>query len=296
MRPEWPASVVCIGTFDGVHLGHQEVIRQAVLLAQSRELPCVVVTFDRHPAAVLSPDRKPPALASLEENLAQFDELGTSATVILPFNLELSETPAADFLQGILVNILRASCLVVGHDFALGKGREGTGEWLSRRIETIVVPPVAIGGLRVSSSDVRQAVLTGDVERAKLLLGRPFSLHGVVVGGQKLGRELGYPTLNLARSFDQALPTDGVYAGSCRTAFGIFKAAISIGMRPSVDDSGMRLIEAYLLDYPGDSLYGRDVTLHFSKRLRGQERYESLEALKDQIAHDVAAVASANAE
>ena len=291
MHPEWPASVVCIGTFDGVHLGHQEVIRQAVKLAAERELPCVVVTFDRHPAATLAPERKPPALASLEENLAEFDELGTAATVILSFNHALSETSADDFLNNILVGVLKASCLVVGHDFALGKGREGTGEWLSRQIETVIVPPVELNGIRVSSSDVRRAVLSGNVAVARNLLGRPFSLHGVVVGGQKLGRDLGYPTVNLARSFDQALPTDGVYAGACRTAFGTFRAAISIGIRPTVDDSGKRLIEAFLLDYTGQPLYGRDVTLRFWDRLRGQERYESVEALKAQIACDVAAIA-----
>lgn len=291
MHPEWPASVVCIGTFDGVHLGHQEVIRRAVKIAAERELPCVVVTFDRHPAAILSPQRKPPALASLEENLAEFDELGAAATVILSFNRALSQTSAEDFLQQIIVGVLKASCLVVGHDFALGKDRQGTGEWLAERIETVVVPAFELDGIRVSSSDVRRAVLSGNVKVARRLLGRPFSLHGVVVGGQKLGRELGYPTVNLARSFDQALPVDGVYAGACRSAYGSFRAGISIGTRPTVDDSGKRLIEAYLLDYPGRPLYGRDVTLRFWDRLRDQERFDSFEALKEQVSRDVAVIA-----
>lgn len=292
MHPEWPASVVCIGTFDGVHRGHQEVIRRAVHIAAERELPCVVVTFDRHPAAILAPERKPPALASLEENLAEFELLGAAATVILPFDRVLSQTTATDFLDRILVGILRASCLVVGHDFALGHDREGTGDWLRARMETVVVPAFELDGVRVSSSDVRRAVLTGDVATACRLLGRPFALHGVVVGGNRLGRELGYPTINLARSFDQALPTDGVYAGACRTRFGDFRAAISIGIRPTVEDEGRRLIEAYLIDYPGHSLYGRDVTLRFWQKLRGQEKFESLDALKIQMARDVATVAA----
>ena len=291
MHPEWPSAIVCIGTFDGVHLGHQAVIRRAVTLAAERELPCVVVTFDRHPSAILAPDRKPPALASLEENLAEFADLGAAATVILSFKKSLSETSASEFLQHILRGSLKASCLVVGHDFALGRGREGSGEWLAQHIETIIVPPVELNGTRVSSSDVRRAVLSGNVQTARTLLGRPFSLQGVVVGGQKLGRNLGYPTVNLARSFDQALPVDGVYAGACRTPHGLFRAAISIGTRPTVEEAGKRLIEAFLLEYSGQALYGRDVTLRFFDRLRGQERYESFEALTAQIELDVAAAA-----
>jgi len=213
LRAEWRKSVACVGTFDGVHLGHQAVIREAISQAQDKELPCVLVTFDRHPAAILAPARCPKSLAGLQENLEVFRELGVSATVVLPFDAELSRMSAERFLREILIGAVRASSLVVGHDFAMGNGREGNTDWLASRLPTTVVKPFEIDGVRVSSSAIRRMVSEGQVEDAARLLGRPFALSGVVVGGQKLGRQLGFPTANIARSFDQAVPAQGIYAG-----------------------------------------------------------------------------------
>jgi riboflavin kinase / FMN adenylyltransferase len=179
----------------------------------------------------------------------------------------------------------------VGHDFAFGKGREGTTEWLKPRIETEVVPPFEVDGHRVSSSLIRQAVADGNLVSASKWLGRNFSITGAVVSGQKLGRQLGYPTINIARSYDGVLPKDGIYAGLAHTARGDFRAAISIGMRPTVEGD-QRTLEAYLLDYPGQEIYGTSVDLEFHRRLRGEEKFDSLEALKHQIALDVSAVAN----
>ncbi|MBX3119892.1 MAG: bifunctional riboflavin kinase/FAD synthetase [Fimbriimonadaceae bacterium] len=288
LQAEWPKALVCVGTFDGVHLGHQAVIRQSVSHAREAQEPAILVTFDRHPAAVLAPERCPPAIASIPANLRMFESLSVAVTVMLPFTYDLSQTSAEDFYQTILVNKLRASAIVVGHDFAFGHGRLGTAEWLKERIETTIVPPFELDGLRVSSSAIRAAILDGRVEHARRWLGRPFELFGVVVPGQRLGRTIGYPTANLARSFNQAVPRDGVYACEAQTDFGVFRAAVGIGVRPTIESDGQRTIEAYLLDFPGTSLYGTSMSLRFLKRLRNEERFDSVEALKVQMESDVA--------
>ncbi|MGV3618656.1 MAG: bifunctional riboflavin kinase/FAD synthetase [Fimbriimonas sp.] len=286
LRAEWPRAVVCVGTFDGVHLGHQAVIRRAVADAREAELPCILVTFDRHPASILAPSKTPPSLASTGENLQRFEALGVTLVLILPFDAALSRMSADQFLEEILRKGVKAERIVVGHDFAMGNGREGTTEWLAARIPTDVVPPFELEGHRVSSSDIRRAVLAGDVEHAHALLGRPYELEGTIVGGQRLGRELGFPTANLARSANQALPADGVYAGWFESPHGRHRAATSVGTRPAVGGN-TRTVETYLLDYPGDSLYGLPVRLEFHRRLRDEWNFPSLEALKDQIAADV---------
>lgn len=288
---EWPESIVCIGTFDGVHRGHQALIQTAVSQARDRELPAVIVTFDRHPAAILAPDRKPASLGTLEQNVIAMRHLGAGVCVILPFNDVLRQTPAEHFLERILRVKLHASSLVVGHDFALGRDRVGTAEWLAERIPTTILPPVEEAGVRISSSAIRAAIAAGRVEEAAGYLGRPYALRGVVIGGQKLGRTLGYPTINLARSTDQAIPADGVYAGRAVTPQGEYRAAISIGMRPAVHGTH-RTVEAFLLDYPGESLYGQAVELSFVARLRDELPFESLDDLVAQMAKDVALTAT----
>jgi riboflavin kinase/FMN adenylyltransferase len=286
---EWPSSVVCIGTFDGIHRGHQRVIETAVARAREAEIPAVAVTFDRHPAAILAPSRRPPYIASLEEDLAEFARLGVAATVVLPFNASLSRMSASEFLNEILIGKIRASEVVIGHDFALGNGREGTAEWLAQRIPTTPVPGFEWLGERVSSSRIREFVASGEITRANECLGRPFRITGVVVNGQKLGRELGFPTANLARAFDQITPRDGVYAAVAETPMGRFGAALAIGMRPAVQGTS-RTIEAYLLDYPGDSLYGSVISLELMSFVRPEANFPNLDALVVQMDQDVAQV------
>lgn len=283
---EWSAADACVGTFDGVHLGHQEVIRTALARAKSAERPCVLVTFDRHPAAVLAPDKKPPSVGTLEQNLAVFRSLGVAVCVVLHFDQDLANVSAQSFLDEILIGRLHAVELVVGHDFAMGKGRVGDPAWLAQRIATTVVPPFELDGRRVSSTEVRNSVGAGDVENAARLLGRAFAVQGVVVPGQKLGRELGFPTANIAKSTEQVTPADGVYAGVCRTPHGAFRAAISLGVRPAVKGT-TRTLEAYLLDYPGEPLYGQAVELAFCERIRDEQDFADLASLKEQIAKDV---------
>ena len=289
LKPEWEKAVVCIGTFDGVHVGHQQVIGAAVERAKELEIPVIVVTFDRHPAVILNPSKAPKAIASLKMNLEQLQQHGVGLTVVLPFNAWLSRMSAQEFFDSILLEKLRATCLVVGHDFAMGNGREGNTEWLEKHIETIVVPPFEIDGLRVSSSAIREYVGTGELEKANRLMGRGFEVQGFVDHGQKLGRTLGFPTANIARSFDQVMPCDGVYAAWFFVNGKKFKAALAIGTRPAVGGKE-RTIEAFLLDYPGDSLYGQHIRVRLEKFLRPEANFDSLDSLKVQMAKDVESV------
>lgn len=286
---EWPKAVVCVGTFDGVHLGHQAVIAEGLRQARAAELPLVVATFDRHPAATLAPDRCPKSLAPLEENLRQFEKLGVSATVVLPFDAAMASMEAEAFLEEILKKALRADRLVVGHDFAMGRGRVGTPEWLAGRLPTTVLAPFEQNGVRVSSSEIRRAVAAGEMEHAADLLGRPFALTGVIVGGQKLGRTLGFPTANLARTIDGVIPADGVYAAWFHAPAGRFPAALAIGTRPAVG-GGPRSIEAFLIEYGGASLYGQACRIEVIEMLREERNFPSLEALVEQMNRDVSEV------
>jgi riboflavin kinase/FMN adenylyltransferase len=283
---EWQQSVLCVGTFDGVHLGHREVIRTAVREAKRREQPCVLVTFDRHPAAILSPENKPPCLSTLEQNLAIFQSLGVSVAVILAFDKELSECSAADFLGEILIARLKATSIVIGHDFAMGHNRVGNPEWLRGRIETTVAPAFEVEGARVSSSAIRRLVSVGDVRQAAKLLDRPYEISGVVVKGLQLGRTLGYPTANIGRSYDQAFPANGVYAGRFTALGQSFMAAVAIGVRPAIGGTD-KILEAYLLDYHGGNLYGSSCRLTLETRLRDERDFPDLESLSQQIGEDV---------
>lgn len=286
LRPEWSEAVACIGTFDGAHWGHQEVISTSVRQAAERELPSVLITFDRNPLSVLSPDRAPRCIAPLADNLHSFKKLGVGIVLVLPFDESLSKMSAQAFLDKILLLGVRASSLVVGHDFAMGHDRTGTTDWLQERIPTTVVPPLETHGKRISSSLIRSAVEDGNLEEAKMMLGRPFTVSGVVVKGRQLGRTIGFPTANVARSIDQVLPPDGVYASRLKCAFGAFLAATNIGFRPTVSGLG-RTIESHILDFPAVNLYGHEVHVQFEHFLRPESKFDSLEALKLQLAFDV---------
>lgn len=286
LRPEWSGSVVGIGTFDGVHAGHQALIREAVRLGRERHQPSIVLTFDRNPLAVLAPERCPAPLASLEQNLAALSTLGVAVAIVLPFTPETARTSEEEFFRNAIVEALRGEVVVVGHDFRFGHDRAGSADWLRERIATVVIPPILHGGERISSTRIRTLVAAGRLEEAAELLGRPFAIPGVVIAGEQLGRRLGYPTLNLARSAPLVMPPDGVYAGSAETPFGTFAAAVSIGLRPTVGGRH-RTIEAYLIDYPGDDLYGRSVELALLHRLRDEMSFPTLDDLRAQMARDV---------
>ncbi len=299
---------VTIGVFDGVHMGHRALIGQLISEARNRNLTATVITFANHPQSVLSPP-SPPLLTTVEERLELLAELGVDETVVLPFTLELSRLTAEQFCREILVGKLACKLLVVGDDFALGYRREGTVAKLKELgkqlgFEVIVVSSFISEGTRVSSSEIRQLLLQGDVERANKLLGKPYRIVGDVVKGAGRGRKLGFPTINLKVEPEKLLPRFGVYAGkvsvaqSDKTNFALptphpaqnsFDAAAYIGQRPTFGETEP-VVEAYLLDFNGVISEGTKVALELIAFIRPDQKFDSADALIVQMSRDVQAV------
>lgn len=277
---------MCIGVFDGVHLGHQAVIGEAVSRAHVAGRPAVVVTFDRHPMAVLAPERKPKQVLPLQENILKIGGLGVDICAVAAFDRDLSTMTAESFFKEYLVAKLGAVEMVVGHDFAFGYQRQGTPQWLSQRVPTHVHPPLELDGSRISSSLVRAAIAEGRLADARRMLGSDYRFVGVVVRGQRLGSDLGVPTANLTPLCDQVLPGAGIYAGRAMCQGKVFNAAVSVGFRPTVAGAGFA-IEAHLMDYLGGDLYGRTVALDFVERLRDELTFENVEQMTDQMHMDI---------
>ncbi|MGI8924571.1 MAG: riboflavin biosynthesis protein RibF [Fimbriimonadales bacterium] len=286
LSPGWAESTVCIGVFDGVHLGHQSVIRAACDNARANSRPAVAVTFDRNPLAVLRPERCPKTILGQNAKLAKIAALGIDLTLVTTFDKSFSQMPAQEFLENELRARICAKKVVVGHDFALGKDRVGTAAWLSERIPTEILPPLEQRGRRVSSTEIRKDVAEGQVAEAAALLGGPYELAGIVAKGQQLGKKLGIPTANIVPIIDQVIPKDGIYACFGTAPQGRFQAAVSLGTRPAIEGAGFA-IEAHLLDFPDRDLYGRFLSLEFVARLRDELWFDSHENLVAQIRLDI---------
>lgn len=286
------ASAVAIGVFDGLHLGHQRVIGQVRSLASAHGARATIVTFDPHPALVLAPESAPLQLGTLEQRLEGFEALGVDQVRILHFTPAMAQESAQHFVERVLVGELRACCVVVGEDFHFGHDRGGNVALLSLEGEKhhfeVYAAPIYGGNQRWSSTAVRHALGSGDLFSANALLGRPFTLRGVVEHGDARGATLGFKTANLALDARQQLPALGIYAGAARTAPRTWwPASISVGTRPQFYDDGKVLVEVHLSDYDGD-LYGRDLDVAFMSRLRGEMTFASTEELVAQIEQDVA--------
>jgi riboflavin kinase/FMN adenylyltransferase len=265
---------VAIGTFDGVHLGHREVIRGMD----------TVLTFDPHPLAVIAPHALPKLLQPFPLKRDLIAGLGVDELVVIPFDRSFAEHSAEEFVEEVLVKRLNASHVSVGENFRFGKGAKGDAAFLRSRpeFETRVVPLVEVAGETVSSSHVRGLVAAGDVRGASEFLGGPFMFEGEVVHGDKRGRTLGMPTANLVPDDHLAVPGHGVYAGWAHGQ----PTAINVGVRPTFQTGRGLLIEAYLLDFDGD-LYGQTLRIAFIERLRGEKRFESVDELVGQMKRDV---------
>jgi riboflavin kinase/FMN adenylyltransferase len=274
---------VAVGTFDGVHLGHREVIAGAD----------TVLTFEPHPTAVVRPGAAPRLLTDLRRKAQLIESLGVQELVVIPFDDEFAARSARRFVDEVLVDVLGATHVAVGENFRFGHQARGDAELLraDARFQTRIVELLEVDGEVVSSSHIRGLLLGGAVEYAGHLLGDPFTIAGEVAHGDERGRELGYPTANLVPDPAFVTPGHGVYAALARTLDGGaavtgVPAAVSIGVRPTFVTGRGELIEAFLLDFDGD-LYGQTLELAFRKRLRGEKRFESVDALIDQMALDV---------
>jgi riboflavin kinase/FMN adenylyltransferase len=283
-------TVLTIGAFDGVHRGHQHLIGSAVRRAQTLGYQSAVLTFDPHPDLVIHPERDRHYLTSVDERAQLIAQLGVDLLIILPFTREVMAQTAQEFMSRIC-QALALRELWVGQDFALGRGREGDlprlrtiGQSLGYRVHP--VEPLLLDDTAVSSSRIRVALRAGDVDTSTTLLGRPFSLHGTVVEGDRRGRTIGFPTANVAVDSQHALPADGVYICHAWLGDQRFGAVTNVGVRPTFDGT-RRAVEAYLLDFV-DEIYGETLRLDFLHRLRGEQKFDGIAALIAQITSDVA--------
>ncbi len=284
-------TLLTIGVFDGVHLGHQKLIAELIRQAHKKSLPAGVITFRQHPEDLLSVGKKMPFLTDMKTRTALLKDLGVDFIIALTFNKDLAALGARQFIE-LLKQNLRMRGLVIGSDFALGKGREGDTEAIQKLgkemgFSVTIVPPLKINGQVVSSTAMRKALMEGNIDKIKELTGRPYSLHGKVVEGAGRGEGLGFPTANMDVKSGQALPPDGVYVGRTRFNGKTYQSMTNIGRNPTFGDVE-RSVESYLVDYHGD-LYGKEVRLDIVAHLREEKKFSSPTELKKQIALDIIA-------
>jgi riboflavin kinase/FMN adenylyltransferase len=291
------SAAVAIGVFDGVHRGHRHLIGHLVERGRHEGFAPLVVTFHPHPRSVLRPETPLTYLCGLEERVEFLRALGVDAVAVLAFTSELAQLSAREFVS-LVVEELRMKLLVVGSDFALGRGREGTTDVVARiggemGFVVDVVPLLAASGEadapsgKVGSTAVRHALERGDMETVASLLGRPFSLRGPVIKGAERGKGLGFPTANMAFGQDRALPAFGVYVTRAYLREGVFPAVTNIGLRPTFGED-KPTVETFILDFQGE-VYGQELRIELLHRLRGEVRFPSPQALQEQIEKDVAA-------
>lgn len=289
--PDGPVSAVALGVFDGVHLGHQSILKAAVRVAREGGLEALACTFDPHPMQVLRPELAPAPITTLEDRLGLIAATGIETAVVLAFTPSLAATEAEAFVKDVLLGRLRAREVVVGFNHTFGRGARGNPrllEALGERLgfTTHVVPPLYVDGVQVSSTGIRAALARGDVELAGRHLGRSYSLVGRVVRGAGRGRALGFPTANLETGLPLLLAA-GVYAAYAETGGARHPAVVNVGTRPTFGER-TTVIEAHLLDFSG-VLYDGPLRLSFVRRLRDERRFPDAGALRRQIERDIAA-------
>jgi riboflavin kinase/FMN adenylyltransferase len=296
LKPDqYSASAMTWGMFDGVHLGHQKILRTLLEQARTKNLPAIAMTFEPHPREVLGISPHVPDIIPLSERCRLIKAMGVDALILIEFTREFANKTADEFLGELIIK-LHPEFMVIGHDFRFGRGREADGAWLrtrkkEHRFQLIIVPAVTVSGEVVSSSRIRNSIQSGDMEKAALLLGRPFSVEGQVIHGHHRGKKMGFATANL-RWNAELIPRTGVYVakaefpqksgGDARD----YPAVVNVGFNPTFGDDKIA-IEAYLLDFDGD-LYQKRVRISFLRRLRDEMKFDSVEALTARIRDDVA--------
>ncbi len=282
-------SLLTIGVFDGVHAGHRYLLKKLQQRAVEKNLLSGVVTFKPHPQSVLHPHEQLPWLSNLEDRVRAFQELGVNMVAVLTFTPKVAQLSARDFMS-LLKKHLKMQGIMVGPDFALGRGQEGNINLLralgrEMKFSVEVILPYTINGEVVSSTLIRQALIQGDVRRVERLMGHYFYLRGKVITSDKRGRVLGFPTANLDIKPQQALPDNGIYATITQVDGKRFPSATNVGTRPTFGE-GKKMVETHLLNYKGD-LYGKEIRVEFVQKLRDEQRFPSTEELKVQIEKDV---------
>lgn len=291
LQPGSKKVCLAIGFFDGVHLGHQQIIRQTVADARQHDGSALVLTFDQHPNSVVAPDRVPPLIYSLPQKLRAIESLGSDALLLLRFDHAFSEQTGEVFIRQLARDLGRIQSVCVGSDFAFGHRRSGNvallkklGDELNFMVHGIAA--VSLDGQVVSSTRIREAIRAGDLDAAGQMLGRAYSLAARVVKGDQLGTKLGFPTANLDVA-GLVLPPNGVYASQALVQGKKHRAVLNIGHRPTVQNPTPRIqVEVHLLDFNGQ-LYGNEVEVTFAARLRAEQKFDSLETLKAQIEEDI---------
>jgi riboflavin kinase/FMN adenylyltransferase len=282
-------SVVTIGNFDGVHRGHMEIFRHLISCGVQRGLQSVVVTFDPHPLKILSAESTPPMITTFDQKIALIGSAGINCLIVVPFTTEFARMTADDFVRNLLCDSLGMRHIIIGHDYAFGKGREGNYKTLERigaekgfTLEDM--EPVGEDGMIFSSSLARRLIASGDMEGASGILGRYHMISGTVVHGRDIGRSIGFPTANIS-THNELLPPDGVYAVMVSLNGSLVKGACSIGLNPTFD-GGSRTIEVFMLDYAGQ-IYGREIAVCFVQRLRDIKLFSDVSELVSAINRDV---------
>ncbi|PKO24351.1 MAG: bifunctional riboflavin kinase/FAD synthetase [Betaproteobacteria bacterium HGW-Betaproteobacteria-8] len=277
---------LAIGNFDGMHLGHQAMMAKLIGTAQSQGLKAAVMTFEPHPREFFTPGNAPTRLSSLREKLELFAEAGVEYAYVCHFNRRFAEVSAEDFMRRILRQAMNVKAVLVGEDFRFGAGRRGAqADFVSAGFQIISLPDVMLDQRRVSSTAVREALAQGDLVRAEKLLGRPYTISGKVVHGDKVGRTWGYPTANIHMLHDRP-PLFGVYAVKLEgLAESPLPGVASLGVRPTVKQGGKPTLEVHLFDFQQD-IYGKHVRVHFLHKIRDEMKFADIETLKTWIASD----------
>lgn len=290
IKKRFTNSIITLGNFDGLHLGHQELIKTIIRRAEETSGLSMVVTFRPHPLKILAPEKCPPLISIYEEKILLLEKLGIDVLVKIPFTLDFSAMEPRDFVKNILCDMLGAREIFVGYNYRFGKGRKGNilmlrdlGKEFGFSVRE--VEQVSLNGEVISSTRIRELIKDGDVEHAAQLLGRPYAVCGIVVKGDGRGRGLGVPTANIA-SKHSIIPSNGVYAARLFVRDRHYNGIVNIGMRPTFDAKSLA-IEVHIFDFDED-VYGEDITIYFIRKIREEKKFQNAEALIKQIGKDIA--------
>jgi riboflavin kinase/FMN adenylyltransferase len=293
LKPGGKKICLAIGVFDGVHLGHQQIIRQTIADARQHDAIALVLTFDRHPNSIVAPDKVPPLIYSLPQKLRAIESLGADAVLLIKFDKQFSEQSGEEFIRSLTRDLGKVHSICVGADFVFGNKRSGNVELLKKlgtelNFSVHGLAAVSLDGEIVRSTRIREAVRAGDFDAASQMLGRPYAISGRVVEGDRLGRQLGFPTANLDAT-NLILPTNGVYSGCTKLKGQLYRVALNIGLRPTVASMPQLRVEAHLLDFDGN-LYGEELEVEMGGKLRDEKKFASAVELRGQIARDIAQI------